>query len=110
VGGSFKRLQCTPDLLPNDITGISIFNQKESQFEFRPGPVFANILLADEVNRATPRAQSALLEAMQEHQVSVDGDTHQLPSPFLVIARKILSNTKGHLYFQKLSWTVSCFA
>jgi MoxR-like ATPase len=86
LGGQFKRLQCTPDLLPNDVTGVSIFNQQSSQFEFRPGPVFANILLADEINRATPRTQSALLEAMQEQQVTVDGITHSLPRPFLVMA------------------------
>jgi MoxR-like ATPase len=86
LGGQFKRLQCTPDLLPNDVTGVSVYNQQNSQFEFRPGPVFVNILLADEVNRATPRTQSALLEAMQEQQVTVDGITHVLPRPFLVMA------------------------
>jgi MoxR-like ATPase len=86
LGGTFKRIQCTPDLLPNDVTGVSVFNQQTSQFEFRPGPIFANILLVDEINRATPRTQSALLEAMQEQQVSVDGVTRQLPRPFLVIA------------------------
>jgi len=86
LGGSFKRLQCTPDLLPNDVTGVSVFNQRSGEFEFRPGPVFVNILLADEINRATPRTQSALLEAMQEQQVSVDGVTRQLPRPFLVMA------------------------
>jgi MoxR-like ATPase len=86
IGGQFKRIQCTPDLLPNDITGVSVFNQQTSQFEFRPGPIFANVLLADEINRATPRTQSALLEAMQEQQVSVDGVTRALPRPFLVLA------------------------
>jgi MoxR-like ATPase len=86
LGGSFKRLQCTPDLLPNDVTGVSIFNQLNGQFEFRPGPVFVNILLTDEINRATPRTQSALLEAMQEQQVTVDGVTRLLPRPFLVLA------------------------
>ncbi len=86
LGLSFKRLQCTPDLLPNDITGVSIFNQRTTDFEFRQGPVFVNVLLADEINRATPRAQAALLEAMQEHQVTVDGITHQLPAPFIVLA------------------------
>ncbi|HID87496.1 MAG TPA: AAA family ATPase, partial [Anaerolineae bacterium] len=86
LGGSFKRLQCTPDLLPNDITGVSVFNQKTNEFEFRPGPAFVNILLADEINRATPRTQSALLEAMQERQVTVDGVTRPLPRPFLVLA------------------------
>ena len=86
LGGTFKRLQCTPDLLPNDTTGVSVYNQQSSQFEFRPGPVFVNILLADEINRATPRTQSALLEAMQEQQVTVDGVTRPLPRPFLVLA------------------------
>ncbi len=86
LGGQFKRLQCTPDLLPNDVTGVSVYNQKSGEFEFRPGPVFVNILLADEINRATPRTQSALLEAMQEQQVTVDGVTRPLPRPFLVMA------------------------
>jgi len=86
MGGIFKRLQCTPDLMPNDITGISVFNQRQGDFEFRPGPIFVNILLADEINRATPRTQSALLEAMQEQQVTVDGTTRPLPRPFLVLA------------------------
>ncbi len=86
IGLEFKRLQCTPDLLPNDVTGVSIFNQREGRFEFQPGPVFVNVLLADEINRATPRTQSALLEAMQERQVTVEGVTRQLPSPFLVLA------------------------
>ena len=86
LGIDFKRVQCTPDLLPNDVTGVSIFNQKIGEFEFLPGPVFVNILLADEINRATPRTQSALLEAMQEQQVTVDGDTRSLPRPFLVLA------------------------
>lgn len=86
IGGTFKRIQCTPDLLPNDITGVSIFNQSSKDFEFRQGPIFVNILLADEINRATPRTQAALLEAMQEQQVTVDGMTHQLPRPFTVIA------------------------
>jgi MoxR-like ATPase len=86
LGIQFKRIQCTPDLLPNDITGVSVFNQKNSEFEFRPGPIFVNILLADEINRATPRTQAALLEAMQEQQVTVDGVTHDLPRPFLVLA------------------------
>ena len=86
LGGSFKRIQCTPDLLPNDISGVSVFNQASGQFEFRPGPVFVNVLLADEINRATPRTQSALLEAMQEQQVTVDGVTYALPRPFIVLA------------------------
>ncbi len=83
---SFNRVQCTPDLLPNDVTGVSVFNQQTSTFEFRPGPVMVNILLSDEINRATPRTQAALLEAMQEHQVTIDGVTHPLPDPFLVLA------------------------
>ena len=80
MGLQFKRIQSTPDLLPNDITGVSVFNQGSGQFEFMPGPVFANILLADEINRATPRTQAALLEAMQERQVTVDGVTRALPA------------------------------
>jgi len=86
VGGTFRRIQCTPDLLPSDITGSSVFNQKDLTFEFVPGPVFANIVLADEVNRATPRTQSALLEAMGEGQVTVEGTTRTLERPFFVVA------------------------
>jgi MoxR-like ATPase len=86
LGCSFKRLQCTPDLLPNDVTGVSIYDQKTGEFRFRPGPSFVNILLTDEINRATPRTQSALLEAMGEYQVTVDGETRQLPRPFMVLA------------------------
>jgi MoxR-like ATPase len=86
MGGDFKRIQFTPDLLPSDVTGLSYFNQKLGEFEFRPGPVFANVLLADEINRATPRTQSALLEAMQERTVTIEGDTMRLPRPFLVLA------------------------
>jgi len=86
LGCSFKRIQFTPDLLPSDVTGVSIFNQRTNQFEFRPGPVMTQIVLADEINRATPKTQSALLEAMEEHQVTVDGVTYQLPDPFLVMA------------------------
>ena len=86
TGLEFKRLQCTPDLLPNDVTGVSIFNQKTHEFEFRAGPVFSNILLVDEINRATPRTQSALLEAMGEGQVTVDGVTYPLAQPFLLLA------------------------
>jgi MoxR-like ATPase len=86
LGGGFKRLQCTPDLLPNDVTGVSVFNQQTGAFEFRQGPIFVNLLLADEINRATPRTQSALLEAMQEQQVTVDGETRMLPRPFMVLA------------------------
>ncbi|MBM4092216.1 MAG: AAA family ATPase [Planctomycetes bacterium] len=86
VGCNFKRVQCTPDLLPSDVTGASIFNQKTAEFEFRPGPIFAQLVLADEINRTTPRTQSALLEAMAESCVTVDGITHPLAPPFLVIA------------------------
>jgi MoxR-like ATPase len=86
IGGTFRRLQCTPDLLPSDVTGVSVFDQRSSDFAFRPGPIFANVLLADEINRATPRTQSAVLEAMQEAQVSVDGVTRVLPRPFVVLA------------------------
>ena len=86
LGLTFARIQFTPDLLPSDVTGLYWFNQAASRFEFRPGPVFAQILLADEINRATPRTQSALLEAMAEHQVTIEGVTHPLPDPFLVIA------------------------
>jgi MoxR-like ATPase len=86
VGADFKRIQCTPDLLPTDVTGTSIFNQKSAEFEFRHGPIFSNLLLADEINRATPRTQAALLEAMAESCVTVDGTTHVLKAPFLVIA------------------------
>ncbi len=86
VGCSFKRIQCTPDLLPSDVTGASVFNQKTTEFEFRPGPIFAQLVLADEINRATPRTQAALLEAMAEGRVTVDGVTRALNPPFLVIA------------------------
>ena len=86
LGGEFKRIQCTPDLMPNDVSGVSVFDQKDASFVFKPGPIFANILLVDEINRATPRTQSALLEAMQERQVTVDGQTYPLPDPFLVMA------------------------
>jgi MoxR-like ATPase len=86
LGCAFRRVQFTPDLLPSDVTGIYYYNQREQEFEFRPGPIFSQILLADEINRATPRTQSALLEAMQERQVTVDIATHKLPRPFLMLA------------------------
>ncbi len=86
IGGSFKRIQCTPDLLPSDLTGINFYNQKIGEFQFRPGPLFANLVLADEINRATPRTQSALLEAMAERQVTVDGETHRMPETFMIMA------------------------
>ena len=86
LGYSFKRIQFTPDMLPSDVTGVSIYNQNNREFEFRPGPILSQIVLADEINRATPKTQSALLEAMEEHQVTVDGETHILPEPFMVLA------------------------
>ena len=86
VGGDFKRVQFTPDLLPSDLTGINFYNQKSGEFEFRPGPLFTNFVLADEINRATPRTQSALLEAMEERQITVDGVTSRLAEPFMVLA------------------------
>lgn len=86
LGCSFRRIQCTPDLLPSDVTGTYIFNQKTADFEYRPGPIMAQVVLADEINRATPRTQSALLEAMQELQVTAEGETRQLPRPFMLLA------------------------
>ena len=86
IGGDFKRIQFTPDLLPSDLTGIHFFSQKSGEFEFRPGPLFSNLVLADEINRATPRTQSALLEAMEERQITVDGDTMKIEEPFMVMA------------------------
>ena len=86
VGCTFKRIQFTPDMLPSDVTGVSIYNQKTEEFEFRPGPIIAQIVLADEINRATPKAQSALLECMEEKQLTVDGVTHIMPRPFMVMA------------------------
>ena len=86
IGASFHRIQFTPDLMPSDILGIHFYSQRTGEFEFRPGPILANVVLADEVNRATPRTQSALLEAMEERTVTIDGETHELPAPFLVLA------------------------
>jgi MoxR-like ATPase len=86
VGCLFKRIQCTPDLLPSDVTGVSVFNQKSAEFEFRPGPIFGQTVLADEINRATPRTQAALLEAMAERRITVDGQTYSLKPPFMVVA------------------------
>ena len=86
VGGDFKRVQFTPDLLPSDLTGINFYNQKTGEFQFKKGPLFSGIILADEINRATPRTQSSLLEAMEEHQVSVDGVTYPMAEPFMVMA------------------------
>jgi MoxR-like ATPase len=93
VGGRFGRVQCTPDLLPADVTGTSVYSPASGAWEFRPGPVFANVLLVDEVNRASPRTQAALLEPMEEHQVTVDGETHRLPAPFFLVATE---NPFGH--------------
>ncbi len=95
IDSDFKRIQFTPDLLPSDLTGINFFNQKKSEFEFRPGPIFTNILLADEINRATPRTQSSLLECMEERQVTIDGDTKKIQSPFMVIATQNPIETQG---------------
>ena len=95
IRGRFSRIQCTPDLLPSDITGTSIFNMQQSQFEFKPGPVFSNILVADEINRTGPRTQSALLEAMGEFQVSADGEMYPLPRPFMVIATQNIAEIHG---------------
>ncbi|PHQ37602.1 ATPase [Halorubrum persicum] len=86
IDGSFKRVQFTPDLLPSDVTGVNVFDQRTDEFQFQPGPVFANVVLGDEINRAPPKTQSALLEAMEERQVTTDGDTRELPDPFCVIA------------------------
>src|SRR5213080_3095174 len=86
IGGAFSRIQATPDLLPSDLTGISVYDQAHGEFRFVPGPVFANVVLVDEINRTTPRTQSALLEPMEERQVTVEGVTHRLPEPYLVIA------------------------
>ena len=95
IQGKFSRVQCTPDLLPSDITGTSIFNMKESHFEFRPGPVFSNSLIADEINRTGPRTQAALLEAMAEFQISADGSVYLLPRPFMVIATQNTTESHG---------------
>lgn len=95
IAGEFSRIQFTPDLLPSDVTGINFYNQKEGEFTLRRGPVFGNILLADEINRATPRTQSSLLECMEEHQVTIDGETHKLSEPFIVLATQNPVETAG---------------
>nr|WP_309118879.1 MoxR family ATPase [Paenibacillus sp.] len=95
LGCDFKRIQFTPDLLPSDVSGINFYNQKSGEFEFRPGPLFTNILLADEINRATPRTQSSLLECMEERQITIDGVTHRLTAPFLVIATQNPVDNQG---------------
>ena len=107
IDGRFTRVQFTPDLLPGDLTGANIYDQKSGEFRFRPGPVFTNLLLADEVNRATPRTQSSLLECMEERQVTVDGETRKLEAPFLVAATQNPVEIQGT--FPLPSWTVfSC--
>ena len=95
IDGRFSRIQCTPDLLPTGITGTSVFSMREDRFEFKPGPVFANVMIADEINRTGPRTQSALLEAMDEFNVSADGQTYPLPRPFMLVATQNLSETHG---------------
>src|SRR3954454_11547115 len=95
AGGSFRRVQCTPDLLPSELTGVSVFHLAGNEWEFRPGPLFANVVLVDELNRATPRTQSALLEAMEEHQVTVDGVSRALPHPFFLVATQNPFETTG---------------
>jgi MoxR-like ATPase len=107
VGCSFKRIQCTPDLLPTDVTGASIFNQKTVEFEFRPGPLFAQVVLADEINRATPRTQAALLEAMAESRVTVDGVTHRRGPRSWSSLRRTRSITKGRSRCPRPSSTAS---
>lgn len=107
VRASFKRIQFTPDLLPSDLSGIHFFNQKLSEFEFRPGPLFTHVLLADEINRATPRTQSSLLECMEERQVSIDGETRTLTRPFLLSQHKIQSKIREPFRFQRPSLTAS---
>ena len=103
----FKRVQFTPDLLPSEVTGINFYNQKEQQFQFKPGAIFTNILLADEINRATPRTQSSLLECMEERQCSVDGVTYKMENPFLVIATQNPVEIQAPSPCPKHSWTVS---
>ncbi len=98
IGGTFKRIQFTPDLLPSDITGVYVFDPSQKEFRFRPGPIFANVVLADEINRASPKTQSALLECMEEGQVTVDGVTHPLPKPFFVIATENPIESHGSTY------------
>ncbi len=106
VGCTFRRIQFTPDMLPTDVTGVSIYNQKTQEFEFRPGPIFAQIVLTDEINRATPKTQSALLEAMEERQVTVDGITHP-PRPSWCWRRRTPSSMKAPSRCPKRRWTAS---
>ena len=110
TGCSFGRIQFTPDLLPSDITGVSVYNQQTGAFEYRAGPIMAQMVLADELNRTTPKTQSALLEAMDEHQVTVDGVTHTLPRPTMVLATLNPIEYEGTSLYRRASWTVSCCA
>ena len=105
VGSRFKRIQFTPDLLPSDLTGINYYNQKTGEFQFRKGPLFSNVILADEINRATPRTQSSLLEAMEEKQITVDGVTYPMDEPFFVMATRIRWNLMAPSLFPKPSLT-----
>jgi MoxR-like ATPase len=107
LDAEFRRAQFTPDLLPTDILGSSVYNPQDGDFTFKPGPVFTNVLLADEINRASPRTQSALLEAMSERQASIEGTTHPLPSPFLVIATRTRSSSMARTRCPRLSSTAS---
>ena len=107
---SFQRIQFTSDMLPSDVLGISVFSASESQFEFKSGPIFTNVLLADEINRTTPKTQSALLEAMNEGQVTMDGNSHPLPQPFLVSPRRIPSSIMALIRCRSRSLTVFCCA
>lgn len=110
IGGTYNRLQFTADLLPSDVVGLHVFNQRTSEFELRKGPVFADVLLADEINRATPRTQSGLLECMEERQVTIEGVTLPLPSTMLVIATQNPIESEGPIPCPKPSWTASCSA
>ena len=107
AGCSFKRIQFTPDLLPTDVTGVSIFNQRSGEFEFRQGPIIAQLVLADEINRATPKTQSATLEAMEERQVTVEGITHSVPTPFMVMATQNPIEYEGTFRCRRRSSTAS---
>src|SRR3989304_2178703 len=107
---SFQRIQFTSDMLPSDVVGVSVFNPVEQQFEFKPGPIFTNVVLADEINRTTPKTQSALLEAMNEAQVTVDNHTHPLPQPFMVLATQNPIEHHGTYLFPSRSSTASCCA
>ena len=107
VGCTWARVQFTPDLLPSDVTGVNVWKAGTDEFEFKPGAVFANICLSDEINRASPKTQSALLECMEERQVTVDGTTHELQAPFMVIATRTLSSTRAPIRCPSLSSTAS---